>query len=268
MNKITFSFAILVNLIFSGAALSAEKLVFGNEGTYPPFSIVDTTGKLTGVEPELAREMCKRMNADCDIVVMDFKALIPALLTKKIDGITTQIKPLPERKEKALFGMPIVYNPDSYVVRADKDYEFTKEGMKGVRFGVLRGSAQSRYLAEHFGDAIQQVFYDSTDQIRLDLLAGRIDSTLGPKINWTLELISKPEGKDWKLAGGELWTGDPSAPESERGSSWIVRKDSPELAERMNEALTSMLADCTFTQIRERFIPVAIVPAESACIKP
>ncbi|MBD1554279.1 transporter substrate-binding domain-containing protein [Pseudomonas typographi] len=268
MNPSTIGFALFASLFFSTTVASAEQLVFGNEGSYPPFSLVDASGKLTGVEPELAREMCKRMKADCEIVVMDFKALIPALLAKKLDGVTTQIKPLPERKEKALFGMPIVYNPDSYIVRADSHYQFTKTGLQGVRFGIQRGSAQSRYLTEHFGDAIQLTNYDNPDQIRLDLLAGRIDATLGPKINWTLELISKPEGKDWKLDGGELWTGDPSIPEAERGSSWIVRKDNPELVKRMNEALASMLADCTFTHIRERFIPVAIVPAESACTKP
>ncbi|KFE55045.1 transporter substrate-binding domain-containing protein [Pseudomonas syringae] len=268
MNYSAIGLALFANLVFSTAAICAEKLVFGNEGSYPPFSIVDASGKLTGVEPELAREMCKRMKVDCEIVVMDFKALIPALLAKKLDGITTQIKPLPERKEKALFGMPIVYNPDAFIVRANSHFAFTKTGLQGVRFGTQRGSAQSRYLTEHFGDAIALTNYDNPEQIRLDLLAGRIDATLGPKINWTLELISKPEGKDWKLDGGEFWTGDPSIPEAERGSSWIVRKDSTDLAKRMNEALASMLADCTFTHIRERFIPVAIVPAENACIKP
>lgn len=268
MNYIAISFVILANFVFSGMAISAEKLIFGNEGSYPPFSIVDTTGKLTGVEPELAREMCKRMKVECDIVVMDFKALIPALLAKKLDGVTTQIKPSPERKEKVLFGMPIVYNPDAYVVSADKHYEFTKTGLQNVRFGVMRGSVQSRYLTEHFGDAIQMTYYDNLEQIRLDLLAGRIDATLGPKLNWNMELISKPEGKNWKLDGGEIWTGDASLPESERGSSWIVRKDSVELSQRMNAALSSMLADCTFTHIRERFVPIAIIPAESRCSKP
>jgi polar amino acid transport system substrate-binding protein/arginine/ornithine transport system substrate-binding protein len=36
----------------------ADKLTFGNEGFYPPFSMVDASGKLTGFEPDLAREMC------------------------------------------------------------------------------------------------------------------------------------------------------------------------------------------------------------------
>lgn len=60
--------------LFAVTPAQAEKLVLGNEGSYPPFSMVDPSGRLTGFEPDLAREMCKRMKVDCEIVVMDFKA--------------------------------------------------------------------------------------------------------------------------------------------------------------------------------------------------
>jgi ABC-type amino acid transport substrate-binding protein len=256
---------VALGLVPSGA--SAEKLVLGNEGSYPPFSITDASGKLTGAEPEIAREMCRRMKVDCEIVAMDFKALIPALLQGKLDAIATQVKPTPERKERTLFGIPIVYNPDAFVVRAETSYALTKEGVKGLKFGQLRGTAQIKYLQEKFGDGVEIVLYDNPDQIRLDLLNKRVDLTLGPRINWSLELLSKPEGKDWKLVGGEIWTGDPSIPEAERGSSWIARKDSGPLLERMNVALKAMIADCSFTTIRAKFIPVAIVPGEAVCEK-
>jgi arginine/ornithine transport system substrate-binding protein len=77
MRNILAAFAVAVLLPVLPAR--ADKLTFGNEGTYPPFSVIDPSGRLTGFEPELAREMCKRMDAECDIVAMDFKALIPSL---------------------------------------------------------------------------------------------------------------------------------------------------------------------------------------------
>src|SRR5690349_18874849 len=101
-----FGLASAVLLAAGSYAISAEKLVLGNEGSYPPFSMVDASGKLTGFEPELAREMCKRMETECEIVVLDFKGLIPALLQNKLDAVATQTKPLPERKAKVLFGRP------------------------------------------------------------------------------------------------------------------------------------------------------------------
>ena len=260
----------LLSTLFAafGASARAEHLKLGNEGIYPPFSVVDSTGKLTGIEPDWAREMCKRMNADCEFVVMDFKALIPSLLQGKFDALVSQINPLPERKAKALFSIPIVYNPDTFVVPANSHYEFTAEGLKSLKVGLPRGSADLLYVEKHY-PGVEQVLYDNPDQIRLDLLAHRIDMTFGARINWTIELIEKPEGKDWKLDGGDHWIGDPAVPEAERGLSWIVRKDKDgeALLKRMDTALESMLKDCTYTRIRERYLPISVLTAEAPCVK-
>lgn len=260
--QIFVSMGAVVATLLAGAMspASAEKLVLGNEGSYPPFSMVAASGQLTGFEPDLAREMCKRMNVECEIVVMDFKGLIPALLQNKLDAVATQTKPLPERKAKVLFGRPVLFNPDSYVIPADKDYTFTKEGLKGVRIGLQRGSAQAKYVAETFGDAVQVVFYDNPDQTRLDLASGRLDMSLGPKISWTNEFLSKPAGKNWKFAGGDLWTGG-----GEAGSSWIARKDSQALLDRMNQSIDSIIRDCTFTKLRKQYMEVELLPEEAAC---
>ena len=155
-------------LAMSSAPARAQALKFGNEGVYPPFSMVDSSGKLTGVEPELAVEMCKRMKTECEIVVMDFKALIPSLLQKKFDGITTQLSPTPERREKLAFGMPIFLNPGTFVVKKDANYTFSKEGFagKGVKLGLQRGSSMVKYAQDRFGDSLTYVFYDNPDQMR------------------------------------------------------------------------------------------------------
>lgn len=256
-------------LAMSSAPARAQALKFGNEGVYPPFSMVDSSGKLTGVEPELAVEMCKRMKTECEIVVMDFKALIPSLLQKKFDGITTQLSPTPERLEKLAFGMPIFLNPGTFVVKKDANYTFSKEGFagKGVKLGLQRGSSMVKYAQDRFGDSLTYVFYDNPDQMRLDLLAGRINMVFDSKINWTIELIDKPEGKDYKLAGGDHWTGDPNVPEKDRGYSWAVRKGDEALITRMNEALASIIKDCTYTKIREKYLKITTLPAEAHCVK-
>jgi len=41
----------------ANATARADHLKLGNEGIYPPFSIVDSNGNLTGIEPNWAREM-------------------------------------------------------------------------------------------------------------------------------------------------------------------------------------------------------------------
>src|SRR5690242_13535382 len=90
----------LGTLLGAASSARAEKLRLGNEGVFPPFSMVDSDGSVKGVEPDLAREMCKRMNVECEIVVMDFKALIPSILQGKFDILISQLLPTQERRDR------------------------------------------------------------------------------------------------------------------------------------------------------------------------
>lgn len=254
-------------LIGAIGAARAEKLRLGNEGVYPPFSMISSTGVLTGAEADLAREMCSRMNVECEFVVMDYKALIPSLLQGKIDALVSQTAPTPERSQRLSFTRRLYANFSTFAVSANSNYVFTREGLrgKGVKIGVQRGGAGVNYLRELFGDAIEQVLYDNPDQIRMDLLAGRINAGFMARINTTIELISKPEGKDWKLDGGEHWIGDPTIPENERGSGWAVKKGDEALLRRMDAALASIIADCTYTKIRKAYLNITTLPDDAAC---
>ena len=154
MSKRLLIATLISTALLGSRPAAADKLVFGNEGTYPPFSILDPSGKLTGFEPELARAMCERMKADCDIVAMDFKALIPSLMAGKLDAVVSQITPIPSRVGHMLFTMVIIQNDYSFVVPADWQRPFTKEGLKGVKMGLVSGGATSKFVMDTFGDVI------------------------------------------------------------------------------------------------------------------
>lgn len=255
-----------LSLVATGPAF-AEPLIVGNEGTYPPFSMMQADGKLTGIEPDLVREMCKRMGTDCEFAVMDFQALIPSLLQGKIDMLGSQLTPLPERKAKMLFALAIIFNHDAFFYRKDKTYDFAdKASLKDVRLGVQSGTPQAKYVNATYGDVLTPKLYTNPDQMRLDLLAGRLDMVFGANLNWTSSLLDKPEGADWRMADFKVWTGDPTLPEAERGSSWAVPMGQEAMVEKMNDALKAMLADCTFTKIRAQYLSVPISPDEAACI--
>jgi arginine/ornithine transport system substrate-binding protein len=268
MKMHVFLVSLAATVLLGMGAVHAESLKFGNEGTYPPFSVLASDGTLTGMEPELAREMCKRLNADCEIVAMDLKALIPAMLQGKLDAITTQLTPTAERKERVLFSRIILQNNYRWVVPIDSHYQYTKEGLKGLKIGLQRGGAAAKYIVDNFGDAVQQVWYDNPDQIKLELLNHRLDLTFGAQINWRLNLTELPEGKDWKEDGDALWTGDPDTPTEQRGLGWVVRKtDGQPLLDRINAALDAIIGDCTYTKIREKYVKFQILPAEAHCLK-
>jgi arginine/ornithine transport system substrate-binding protein len=255
-------------IIGVAAPARAEKLLLGNEGVLPPFSMVDSDGVLRGVEPDLAREVCKRMNAECEFVVMDFKALIPSILQRKFDILASALFPTPERKEKIAMSRRLFKNPITYIVPVDSHYTFTKEGLrgKGIKLGLTRGAASTKWLQDMYGDAIEYSFYDNPDQAQLDLLAGRINMMFHAKINMTISLVMKPEGKKWKFDGGEYDIGQEGLPEKERGLAWAVRKGDEAMLTRVNAALDSVFADCTITTIRKKYLDITTSPEDAACV--
>src|SRR4029077_11637013 len=101
-------------------------------------------GNVRVMEPDVAREMCKRMNAECEIVTMDFKALIPSMLQGKLDGITSQITPKPDGVGNVRFSRAILQNNFRSIAPKYSHYTFTKEGFKGIKIGAQRGGASTK----------------------------------------------------------------------------------------------------------------------------
>lgn len=254
--------------IGAGTSAKAEKLRLGNEGVFPPFSMVDSDGTVKGVEPDLAREMCKRMNVECEIQVMDFKALVPSLTQGKFDVLISQLLQTTERRQRLTLTRRLFVNPSTFVVPKNSSYTFTKEGLKGkgMKLGLQKGGANAKWVQEQFGDSVEYVFYENPDQMKLDLLAGRVNALVMLKINAATQILMKPEGKDWKLDGGEHNIGQDDIPESERGLTWAVRKGEDALVKRLNVALDAIIADCTYTAIRKKYLDVAVLPEDAACV--
>ena len=254
----------MIALVLASAALiglstvntRAETLTLGNEGTYPPFSMIEADGALKGLEPELAQAMCQRMEVDCEIQAMDFNALLPSLVSGKIDLIASQLWPTPERLEKAEFTEPVLFNPNAFIVPKTWDKGYAPEAMSGLRVAVIQGSSQAKFLGENYPD-LTLVPYDNPDQMQLDLLAGRVDAAFGAKLNWIITLIDTPEGADWMVSDEDFWdTGEPV------GLSWAAQKGNSELVGRVNEALAGLLEDCTYTTIRTKYFSQPTSPRE------
>lgn len=243
-------------IALSAATADAQTLTLGNEGTYPPFSMIEADGTLKGLEPELARAMCERMGADCNIQPMDFNALLPSLVSGKIDMIASQLWPTPERVARAEFTDPVLFNPNAFVIGKSWDKGYTPEAMSGMRVAVIQGSSQAKFLGVKYPD-LTLVPYDNPDQMQLDLLAGRVDAAFGAKLNWIINLIDTPDGTDWKVSEENFWdTGEPV------GLSWAAQKGDMELVGRINEALSGLLEDCTYTNIRKNYFSQPTTPRE------
>jgi polar amino acid transport system substrate-binding protein len=81
-------------------------LKFGTASITEPFSFIDGSQKIVGLDIEIASLVAQKLNKRLEIVNMDFGAMIPALISGKVDLIGACITITEERAKSVLFSAP------------------------------------------------------------------------------------------------------------------------------------------------------------------
>lgn len=246
-------------LSFAGAVHAEDVVRIGTLSDYAPFEYRDAKGELKGMEIELAKTMCKHIQAKCEYVTMDFDALIPALKAKKIDAVLAQMSITDERKKVVDFTDLFTLAPVQYVAKAGSGITEDPATLRGKTVGIYSGSSHETYLKKRLpksqsGIAIKA--YPSQDPIWLDLEAGRVQAALTDTTvahEW-LEKTGKAKG--FALAGKPL---NDVAMFGE-GTGIAVRKGDP-LRARLNTAIKQVLTDGSFAAENQKVFPFSIAPA-------
>ncbi len=93
---------LLSGLLLSAAGVQAKEwssITIATEGGYEPWNLTLPGGKLSGFEPELMVDLCKRMGVQCKLVVQNWDGMIAGLNAGKYDVIMDAIVITPERKK-------------------------------------------------------------------------------------------------------------------------------------------------------------------------
>jgi octopine/nopaline transport system substrate-binding protein len=106
-------------LATQGIAGDWDKIKIATEGDYPPWNFVDASGNLAGFEPELAKELCTRMNAACEIIPQKWRGIIKGLNAGKYDAIMAAMSITEDRKKSVKFSRNYAGTPNVFVVRKD-----------------------------------------------------------------------------------------------------------------------------------------------------
>lgn len=92
-------------------------LRFGTASITEPFSFVDASRQVVGLDIELANRFANKLGKKLEIVNMDFGGMIPALAAGKVDIIGACITITPERAERVLFSQPYYIGGIAALVR-------------------------------------------------------------------------------------------------------------------------------------------------------
>lgn len=215
----------------------------GTEGTYPPFTYHDESGKLTGYDVEVTRAVADKLGVDVEFKETQWDAMLAGLDSKRFDMVANQVSlTTPERMAK--YDKATAYSWSGAVVLAptDDNRYGSWEGLKGLRTAQ---SLSSNYgeLAERYEAEIVPV--DGMAQAVQLVKQDRADFTMNDNLA-VLDYLKKfPDSElEIKLV----------APASEqRGSGLILRKGDDAVVAKLDEAMAALQADGTLTKLSETF---------------
>lgn len=242
MKKLVLA-AILSTVAISAGA--AEKINFGSSATYPPFESLDANNQIVGFDIDLAKALCKQMQAECTFTNHAFDSLIPSLKFRKYDAVISGMDITPERSKQVSFTTP--YYANSAVVIAKKGAFKSFEELKGKRIGMENGTTHQKYLQDKHPE-IKTVSYDSYQNAIIDLKNGRIDGVFG----------DTAVVNEWLKTNPQLGTVGEHVTDAEyfgTGLGIAVRPDNQALLTKLNTALAAIKADGTYKKISEQWFP-------------
>lgn len=240
-------------LSFSIAYAMAEErtLRIGTDGLYPPFSVVDNSGKVTGLDIEIGNAICAKLDAKCEWTAQDFEGLIPAVQNGRYDLVLASHSITAERK-KAVDMIKYYNYTTSFLVPKNSDgSELSPAAFEGKSLGGQTGTVFASYLEKNFSGSTLK-FYPSQNEAYADLSAGRIDAVMGDTL--TLYTWVQGEGKDCcKISEAKI--ADPSIGD---GAGIVIKKGNEPLHSEVQKAVDLMWSNGEFDAIWAKYFPFRI----------
>jgi len=157
-------------------------LVFGTAAIAEPMAFVDASQNVVGFDIEFVKYVAKKLGKQLEIVDMEFGAMLPALISGKVDMIGAAISITEERAKKVLFsesyypsGIAAIVKGKTPIDRAGPDDKMSDvDDIKDKRMGVLLGSVHDSYVNKNHPDA--RVFqYQSPSDMLIALATEKVD---------------------------------------------------------------------------------------------
>ncbi|HEV8012565.1 MAG TPA: ectoine/hydroxyectoine ABC transporter substrate-binding protein EhuB [Pontimonas sp.] len=116
----------------------------------PPYTEVTAGGDLQGAEPDVAREVFKRLGiADIQGTVTPYASMIPGLQADRWDAVTAGLFMNPERCEQVAYSEPVIVSTEAYAVPAGNP-----QGLLTVQDVLDDSSASIAVLAGAFEEGL------------------------------------------------------------------------------------------------------------------
>lgn len=250
-NKIAgFLALLLISSSFPIFATPIKSIKFATEATYPPFETISPAGEIQGLDIDIAKALCKEIDAVCTFINQPFDGLIPSLKLGKFDAVIASMTITAERKKEVAFTTPYLVQTVSFVAPIKSSFTaVSTESLKGKTIGVQAGTTLEQYLLTRYKDAVKVNTYASETTAFIDLEAERIDGVLGDTLLITHWLKQYDKTHKFHIVGkpidDELF---------KIGDGIAVKLENIELLKALNDALAKIKADGSLDKITQKYL--------------
>jgi len=161
--------------------LEKGEIVVGTAGDMPPLNMTVKSGKVIGLEPELAEYIADAMGVGLRLETMPFSELLPALEAGRVDIIISGMTITPKRNLKVAFVGPYflsgkcVLTKDKALAEADEASDINRPEIK---LAALKGSTSALFVEELIPKA-QLVPANDYDQAVAMVLDNKVNALIG-----------------------------------------------------------------------------------------
>lgn len=258
MNKKSIFVFILVisfiTLIFSGCSnkkvdvlekvKKSGKIIMGTNADFPPYEfhkIENGKDTIEGFDIDIANAIAKKLGVKLEIKDMDFKGLIPALQSGRIDMAIAGMTPTADREKNVDFS-ELYYNSQQVLVVNDNSEILNLKDLNGKTVAVQIGTTSAE-AAKNISGAVLKQLNRVGDEF-MDLKNNRVD---GIVLEDTVAKAYLKEYPNMKMLNfKELNTED-------NGAAVAVAKGNKELVNKINEVINEMKSDGEYEKLIEKW---------------
>ena len=237
--------ALLVALMMLGtaAAAMAETLTMGTNASFPPYEFYENE-KIVGIDAEIAAAIAEKL-MELKIEDMEFKAIIPAVTTGKIDFGMAGMTVTEERLQSVNFSETYATGIQAIIVKEGSEIksvdDLYAEGATW-KVGVQDATTGDIYCTDDFGEDRVSKFPVGADAVEA-LKTGKVDCVI----------IDNEPAKAYVAANEGLTILDTQYAVEDYAIA--VALENTELLEKINGALKELIDDGTVKTIIEKYIP-------------
>jgi polar amino acid transport system substrate-binding protein len=234
--------AAFASILLPFGAQAQEALRVVTDATFPPMEF-SKDGKRTGFDIELVEALAAQMGRKVEWIDIDFKGLIPALVSRRADMAMSAIYITEERRKVVDFSDPyfagglVVLTTKSGPIKSLKDLD-------GKKVTVQVGTKSVGFLKDNY-PKVERLEVEKNQEMFNLVEIGRADAAV----------TGKPAAKVFAQVKPALTVLAEQLTTEEYGIA--IRKDAPEIRDAVNVALKQLKANGTYDKLVQKWFESA-----------